>query len=202
MSRDAAEPPAQDDVDHERVERSVAGATVLDRDGYPYVVHPLTDGVPRVDPRLLIDFAEWAAGLDILRKATVLLAPEAMGIHLAAATSMLTGVPFLVVRKREYGLAGETIAYCETGYGESCLYVNGLDPGDRVVIIEDVVSTGGTLTALLDTLGTLDVDVLGAVVFMDKGGRAADIAARSAVPVHAMVHVEVDDGAARLAPKE
>jgi adenine/guanine phosphoribosyltransferase-like PRPP-binding protein len=37
----------------EVLDKSLRDAEVLQRNGYPYVIHPLMDGVPRVDPRLL-----------------------------------------------------------------------------------------------------------------------------------------------------
>lgn len=182
------------------LDESLRDALVVDRGGYPYVIHPLMDGVPRVDPRLLIRFAEWACDQDVLQGATVLLAPEAMAIPLAAALSLKTGIPYLVVRKRRYDLEGETMAYCETGYGQNRLYINGLRSGDRVLVVEDVISTGGTVDGILTTLGSMDVVVRGVLSFVDKGGQSQEIAARHGVPVRVMRrlrlgtgHVEVEE---------
>ena len=46
-----------------------------------------------------------------------IVAVEAMGIHLATALSLATDIPFVVIRKREYGLEGECEVYQKTGYG-------------------------------------------------------------------------------------
>ena len=43
---------------------------------------------------------------------------EAMGIHLATALSLETGIPFVVVRKRQYGLPGEVAVHQTTGYSQ------------------------------------------------------------------------------------
>ena len=47
-----------------------------------------------------------------------------MGIHLATALSLEVGVPFVVVRKRKYGLPGELAVHQTTGYSKGELYIN------------------------------------------------------------------------------
>lgn len=178
-------------MDGDAIDRSLQTAPVLDRGGYPYVVHPLLDGIPRVDPGLLIAWAEWAADQEVLQGATLLVAPEAMGLPLATAISMKTGIPYVAVRKREYGLDDETVAYCETGYAQTCLYINDVREGDRVVLVDDVLSTGGTADALLTTLKELGATIQGAVVFVDKGDRAQRLEETHGIPIHVMRRIQV-----------
>ncbi len=182
------------------IDSSLRDALVVDRGGYPYIIHPLMDGVPRVDPGLLNAFADWAAEQPGVQAATVLLAPEAMGVPLAAAVSLKTGIPYLVVRKRKYDLPGEVLAYCETGYSQSCLYVNGLESGDKVAIIDDVISTGGTLNGLLEALKGGEHELLGVFAFVDKGNRQAEISERHGVEVRAMRSVVVSHQRVEVTP--
>ncbi|MES2155143.1 MAG: adenine phosphoribosyltransferase [bacterium] len=175
------------------VDRSLLEAEVMKRKGYPYVIHPLMDGVPRVQPELLRTWVTWAAQQrDILAGATLLLAPEAMGLPLAAGLSLETGIPYAVIRKRRYDLPGEEVAFAETGYGEAALHINDAWPDDRVVIVDDVVSTGGTLRGILTTLEAMGIKALGVLVFVDKTGKAASVAKQHALPVRAMRAIRVD----------
>lgn len=181
------------------IDRSLTEAQVMDRKGYPYLIHPLIDGVPRVEPKLLQAWTDWAlTHKDLLDQATVLLAPEAMGLPLVAPLSLATGKPYLVIRKRKYDLPGEQVAYCETGYGESCLHVNAVTPDDKVLLIDDVLSTGGTLNALLATLSTMEVPVVGALVFLDKGRVRSVLEERHNVPVRVMRTIRLEDGKVRI----
>src|SRR5688572_2185224 len=183
QGRSPAPPATAVDV----VDRSLETAQVMDRKGYPYLVHPLIDGVPRVEPALLRAWTDWAAShKDLIGASTLLLAPEAMGLPLVAPLSLATGLPYIVVRKRKYGLPGELVAFCETGYGENCLHVNSVGPGDRVLVVDDVLSTGGTLNALLATILATGATVLGALVFLDKGRVRAVLEDRHGVPVRVM----------------
>ncbi|HUR25519.1 MAG TPA: adenine phosphoribosyltransferase [Candidatus Thermoplasmatota archaeon] len=177
------------------VDRSLETAQVMDRKGYPYLIHPLIDGVPRVEPALLQAWTDWARShKDLLQQATLLVAPEAMGLPLAAPLSLATKVPYVVVRKRKYDLPGELVAFCETGYGENCLHVNDVTKDDKVLVIDDVISTGGTLDALLTTLMATGAKTLGALVFLDKGRMRAVLEARHGIPIRVMRTIRVEAG--------
>lgn len=60
-----------------------------------------------------------------------IVAIEAMGIHLATALSLATDIPFVIIRKRQYGLEGEKEISQKTGYGSSKLYINDLKEGEK-----------------------------------------------------------------------
>lgn len=192
---DAARAPAPTATAVDPIDRSLEVAQVMDRKGYPYLVHPLIDGVPRVEPALLQAWTDWAAShKDLLAKTTLLLAPEAMGLPLVAPVSLATGLPYVVVRKRKYGLPGELVAFCETGYGENCLHVNSVGPDDKVLVVDDVLSTGGTLNALLATIVATGATVVGALAFLDKGRVRAVLEERHGVPIRVMRTIRLEDG--------
>ena len=90
----------------ERLHESLHEAPIIDKDGYEYLVHPISNGVPVLEPGLLREVV-----IDIMQQSDFnvdkIVAPEAMGIHLATALSLQTDVPLVVIRKRSYGLPGE-----------------------------------------------------------------------------------------------
>lgn len=174
-----------------KIDESFNEAYILDKEGYPYIIHQLMDGVPRVDPQLLAEWALWASEQDVMENATLLVAPEAMALPLATALSLQTGIPFVVVRKRKYELPGEQIAYCETGYSQSCLYINDVQPTDRVLVIDDVISTGGTLESLLGTLREMSIPVEGVLVPFEKGAGAERLRQQTQIPILAMRRINV-----------
>jgi adenine phosphoribosyltransferase len=172
----------------------LAAAEVTDRHGYPYVVHPLMDGVPRVRPDLLRAWTAWAMQQTPLRLANILLAPEAMALPLVAPLCLESGLPYVVARKRVYNRAGETAVAAKTGYGLSSLYVNDLRAGDLVLVVDDVLSTGSTLDGLLTALKACGARPVGALVFLDKGDARKTLEAKHGVPIFAMRSVRVEKG--------
>lgn len=178
----------------------LAAAEVTDRNGYPYIVHPLMDGVPRVPPQMLRAWTAWAWEQAPLRHADLLLAPEAMALPLVAPLCLESGLPYVVARKRAYDRTGETPVTAKTGYGSSALYVNDVYAGDRVLVVDDVLSTGSTLDGLLTAIKSCGGKAVGALVFMDKGDARKALEAKHKVPILAMRNVRVEAG--KLVPRD
>lgn len=174
----------------EELKRSLSEAPVVEFDDYQYFVHPVTDGIPLVEPDLLREIASALASRLDLDPVEKIVTPEAMGIHHAAALSLETDVPFVVVRKRSYGLDGEVAVHGRTGYGESDLYVNNVCAGDRVLVVDDVYSTGGTLSAVCSALEDIGAEIEDVAVVLRRGSDAADLP----VDLTYLLEVEVEDG--------
>lgn len=154
----------------ERLRQSLETAPIVEKEGYHYFVHPISDGIPKVDPRLLREVA-----VGIIRTVDIddvdrIVTPAAMGIHLSTAVSLMTDVPVTVIRKRQYGLDGEVAISQRTGYSESEMYINDVTRGERVLVLDDVLSTGGTLVAVLDALDDIGVEVVDTVAVIEKVG--------------------------------
>jgi adenine phosphoribosyltransferase len=181
------------------LDASLEQALVLDRNGYPYLVHPLLDGVPRCPPELVQAWVDWARRQPMCREATLLLAPEAMGLPLVAPLALALALPFGIVRKRKYGLPGEQVAYAETGYGgEAALHVNDVGPGDRILVVDNVLSTGGTLGSLLGTLAGMGCAVVGTLVALDKGTARQRLEQQHGVAIEVMRTIRVEAGKVRI----
>lgn len=177
--------------------KSLVDAPVVDFGGYAYFVHPLTDGIPAIEPALLeeiVDDIVRVADLDVDRIVTV----EAMGIPLSTALSLRTGIPVSVIRKRKYGLPGEREIGQETGYSKGRLYVNGLARGDRIVFVDDVISTGGTLRPLLVAFREAGIVVKDIVVAVEKGEGRAQVEREHGVRIRTLARIEVVDGRVRV----
>ncbi len=140
----------------EKLKISLIEAPIIKKGQYNYFVHPITDGVPLVDPEVLMEAAEGIKKFGNL-EVDKIVCVEAMGIHIATALSIMTGIPFVVIRKRKYGLDGEVAVHQITGYSQGELYINGLNRGDKIILVDDVVSTGGTMIAVLNAMGKMGV---------------------------------------------
>jgi adenine phosphoribosyltransferase len=181
----------------EALKASLEESVVVERGDYEYMVHPITDGIPRVDPGLLTETVEALAKVGDFDCDTILTI-EALGIPLATALSLRIGKPFSVVRKKMYGLPGEVNLSQVTGYSKSTLFINGIQPGERVTIVDDVVSTGGTLWALVEALKKMQVKIVDILVVVEKTDKKAEIERKIGCPIKTLVKVEVVDGKVRV----
>ena len=91
----------------QRLRESLLAAPFIWKGDYPFFIHPLTDGVPRLEPSVLtavVELIENAVNWDSI---DLVLGIEAMGLPLTSPLSMRNNRPQVVVRKRSYGLEGE-----------------------------------------------------------------------------------------------
>jgi adenine phosphoribosyltransferase len=72
------------------------------------------------------------------------------------------------------------------------MYINDVHEGDRVLVIDDVLSTGGTMKAILDALSHIGADVVDVVAVIKKAGpnELDDTDYR----VKTLINVTVEDG--------
>lgn len=177
----------------ENIKKSLLDAPVVKKGDYDYFVHPITDGVPLVEAKVMEEVAEAIAKIADLNVDKIVCV-EAMGIHIATALSLKTGLPFVVVRKRQYGLEGEVDVQQVTGYSKGKLYINGLKKEERILLVDDVVSTGGTMTTVLNALKTIGVDVVDVVAVMEKGTGKEAVENSTGFKVKTLLKVNVKDG--------
>ncbi len=142
---------------------------MVKRGEYNYFIHPITDGVPLVEPALLRDVCSAMIKMIDWKDVEKIVVVEAMGIHIGAVLSVMTDIPMTVMRKREYKMPGEVAVHQTTGYSKGELYINGIQKGERVVIIDDVVSTGGTMRALLKALEIAGADIVDVCIAIQRG---------------------------------
>ena len=176
----------------DRLQQSLLDAPIIEKGDYEYFVHPISDGVPMLRPELLREIV-----IRIIRKAEIenvdkIVTPAAMGIHISTAVSLMTDIPLVVIRKRSYGLDGEVSLSKQTGYSESEMYINDVEPGDRVLVLDDVLSTGGTMVAILDALTEIGTEIADVVAVIKKAGTNELDATE--YHVKTLINVTVEDG--------
>ena len=87
---------------------------------------------------------------------TRIAGPELGAIALAAAASMASGKPFVIVRNQK------------KGYGSGKLLEGKIEPGETVVIIEDVLTTGGQVLEAVKSLESAGAKVAGILGVLDR----------------------------------
>ena len=124
---------------------------------------------------LLAHADAWQATVDRLadavseHKPDVLAGIESRGFLVAAPLALKLGIGFVMVRKQGK-LPGETVPYTyELEYGSDTIEIqkDAVAEGQRVVILDDLLATGGTMRAATDLLRQVGADVRGGACIIE-----------------------------------
>lgn len=99
----------------------------------------------------------------------VLAGVESRGFLVAAPLALKLGLGFTMVRKKGK-LPGPTISYeYDLEYGSDVIEIqdDSVKPGDRVVILDDLLATGGTMGASMELFSQAGAELVGAACIIE-----------------------------------
>jgi orotate phosphoribosyltransferase len=129
------------------------------------------------DPLLLKRLGAQLATL-VPKETQRLAAPELGAVLLGGAVSMETGLPLLIVRKEP------------KGYGTAKQLEGRSEQGERVTVIEDVVTTGGDSLRSAQVLREAGLDVIGLVVVLDRGEGGEENIRAAGIPYSPLFRIQ------------
>jgi orotate phosphoribosyltransferase len=129
------------------------------------------------DPILLRKLGKHLATL-VPKETQRLAAPELGAVLLGGAVSMETGLPLVLVRKEP------------KGYGTSKQIEGLFDAGDRMTVIEDVVTTGGDSLRSAQVLRDAGANVIHLIVVLDRGEGGEDNIRDAGIPYTPLFRIQ------------
>ena len=144
---------------------------------------------------LLQDAAAFRQVIDVFtaylrpRRVEAIVGIESRGFLFGAPVAYNLGVPFVPVRKAgKLPAERMSVEYAlEYGQGQLDIHADGLHPGQRAALVDDLLATGGTAEAavrLIEMLGAEAVSIL-FVVALDGLGGMQRLSGRD---VYALIH--------------
>jgi orotate phosphoribosyltransferase len=103
-----------------------------------------------------------------------LAGPELGAVALAAAVSLASGVPFVIVRKGQ------------KDYGTNKAIEGVINPHERVVLLEDVLTTGGEALRSAEVLSAAGASVVGIIGVVDREEGAEANATAAGYPLESV----------------
>lgn len=103
------------------------------------------------------------------KKVDVVVGPEARGFIVGCPVAYELEVGFIPARKKgKLPRETETIDY-GLEYGKSTLQIHkdAIKPGQRVLIVDDLLATGGTIKATIDLVESFGAEVVGAAFLIE-----------------------------------
>jgi adenine phosphoribosyltransferase len=128
------------------------------------------------------------------QKIDIVAAAEARGFIFAAPIAMRLGAGFVPIRKPgKLPFELHSFAYeLEYGSDELQIHIDGVKPGQRVLLLDDLLATGGTTQACCRLLEKCGGEIVGCaflIHLVQLGGEAR----LSPYPVHAVLRYDQDD---------
>ena len=104
-------------------------------------------------------------------KVDVVVGMEARGFIFGAPVALQLGLGFVPVRKPSKLPRATLTASYDLEYGTETLAVHAdaITPGSRVLIVDDVLATGGTIAATADLMAQLEAEVAAVAVVVELG---------------------------------
>lgn len=96
-------------------------------------------------------------------------------VPLATALALETGIPYVMIRKEK------------KDHGTGKLIEGDLQPGDRVLVVEDVITTAGSSIKAIETLRAAGAKVDNVISVIDREGGGAENLAAARVDFHPLV---------------
>lgn len=129
----------------------------------------------------------------------LIAAAEARGFIFAAPLALRLGAGFVPIRKPgKLPFEMHSFAYeLEYGSDELQVHVDGVRPGQRVLLVDDLLATGGTMEACCRLLEKCEAEIVGCsfLIHLESLGGQARLAP---YPVHSVLKYGQDDQEAEL----
>lgn len=125
-------------------------------------------------------------------RADVIASPEARGFLFGVPAALEAGIPFAPIRKPGK-LPRKTISETyELEYGTDTLqmHADALKPGQRVLIVDDLLATGGTVNAICRMVEKLGAEVAGYAFVIELDDLKGRESLKPQAPILALTHFE------------
>ena len=124
-------------------------------------------------------------------KPDLLVGIESRGFLTAAPLALELDLGFAMVRKQGK-LPGQTVSHVyELEYGTDTVEIqsDAIQPGQRVVVLDDLLATGGTMSAAIELIGKVGGVVAGVACIIELNGLGGRD--EMTVPFHSLIQYDV-----------
>lgn len=170
------------------LEEMISNASIVTLGDYEYLAIPMTNGI-NLEPSVISKVAS-----NVLKKANrsfdKILVPESPAVPIATVMSLKAKRPLVMARKLQLNLADEIVAPYKTGFDTGTYYINGITNSDRILLFDDVVSTGGTMIALIQALVNANVRIQDVVAVIDRNDGSKRVEYATGYKVKSMVKIK------------
>jgi adenine/guanine phosphoribosyltransferase-like PRPP-binding protein len=160
-----------------RVNKSFIGKPVFrSLDGYTYCILSITDFFPPMNAELIEDMADLLIYYGSFDNIDLIVSEaDRGGGPLTQAVALKTNIPYTLANWYPIAIPWAITVKADVGFsGQGNLCIFGPEPGKNVIIVDDLISTGGTAAALIEAVRRMGANINKALFVGEKvnmGGR-------------------------------
>lgn len=160
----------------------------LGKKRYPYLILPFESRITPIFQKAVLTGLSKILKNE-LKKATAILTIEAKGFFPAAWLAEKYKKDLIIVRKRDYKIKGQIRIIQKKAYGKGKLFCLGLKKKDKILIVEDIISSGGTLINLIKTIKN-KCQIIGVASVYERGNGKEKIEKETGFKVKTLLRIQ------------
>jgi len=133
-----------------------------------YLINPLLDHSPETEYKLVRDAVKEISKVIKFSKINKIVCEEDRGGYIGSIVAYTHKKSLAMVKWNPSGLNGQHEISFRNAYHEGKMYLYGIKPGDKVVLIEDLIDSGGTIISMIKLLKKADVEIVDVVCIAEK----------------------------------
>lgn len=107
-----------------------------------------------------------------MKKVNKIVGEEERGGYIAACVALTVNLPFCLAKQNPCKIPGEAGVKFNMSYDDNAtLYFNGLLEKDRIIILDDIIDSGGTMIAMIKTLKEMNIEIIRAKLLQKEWKR-------------------------------
>src|SRR4030043_569303 len=156
---------------------------------YKFKTLPFGERGTKLNSALLKEVTEGIANsiLKNFTKFDYIVSPEPGGHIWGGITALKLSKTINILRSQPSYESAELEVRRKKGYYQQNLYFNHFQRNDHVLVIDEVISTGGTIETILDTLVSIDVKPIGVQLIYAKGDNYKRLAKKYSLPIKFLI---------------
>jgi len=136
--------------------------------GRKYILNPLLDHTPNTTYELMKDVVMELSKLSNFKKINKIVGEEDRGGYIAALVAYKNKKDLAMVKWNPIGLKGDCAVDFRNAYTKGKMYLYGVSKGDKVILVEDLIDSGGTIIAMVKLLEENGVEICDIITVVEK----------------------------------
>lgn len=169
----------------DKLKEEIKSAKILNLNDYKFKVFSFGERGQKLDYELIKEIAEKLSKSikSDFQKFDYILSPEPGGHLWGSLVSLNLKKDINILRLHPSNEKGEVKVFRKTAYNNNQLFFNKFKKGDKVVILDDIISSGSTLKSIIEMLRKHKIIIVGIQTILTRTNKYQEIEKKYNIPI-------------------